>query len=74
MDRPYIFCHMMMSLDGKIMGSYMNTPEGAAAGDVFYKQLTSCSFKNLLKYIILCSFFTLQLEVKFKSRKILSFF
>lgn len=36
MDRPYIFCHMMMSLDGKIMGSYMNTPEGTAAGDVFY--------------------------------------
>lgn len=46
MDRPYIFCHMMMSLDGKIMGSYMNTPEGTAAGDVFYKQLTSCSFKK----------------------------
>lgn len=67
MDRPYIFCHMMMSLDGKIMGSYMNIPEGAAAGDVFYKQLTFCSFKK-------CSFFTLQLEVKFKSRKILSFF
>ena len=27
---------MMTSLDGKIMGSYMETPEGAAAGDVFY--------------------------------------
>ncbi len=25
MNRPYIFCHMMTSLDGKIMGSYMNT-------------------------------------------------
>lgn len=36
MDRPYIFCHMMTSLDGKIMGSYMETPEGEAAGDVFY--------------------------------------
>lgn len=36
MNRPYIFCHMMTSLDGKIMGSYMETPEGAAAGDVFY--------------------------------------
>lgn len=35
MNRSYIFCHMMMSLDGKIMGSYMNTPEGTAAGDVF---------------------------------------
>lgn len=28
MNRPYIFCHMMTSLDGKIMGDYMNTPEG----------------------------------------------
>ena len=36
MNRPYIFCHMMTSLDGKIMGNYMNTPEGGAAGDVFY--------------------------------------
>lgn len=36
MNRPYIFCHMMTSLDGKIMGSYMETSEGAAAGDVFY--------------------------------------
>lgn len=36
MNRPYIFCHMMTSLDGKIMGSYMETPEGNTAGDVFY--------------------------------------
>jgi len=27
---------MMTSLDGKIMGEYMETPEGEAAGDVFY--------------------------------------
>ncbi len=26
MNRPYIFCHMMTSLDGKIMGNYMDTP------------------------------------------------
>lgn len=36
MNRPYIFCHMMTSLDGKIMGNYMDTPEGEAAGEVFY--------------------------------------
>lgn len=36
MNRPYIFCHMMTSIDGKIMGTYMETPEGNAAGDVFY--------------------------------------
>ena len=37
MNRPYIFCHMMTSLDGKIMGDYMGTPEGEAAGNVFYE-------------------------------------
>ncbi|WP_432627802.1 dihydrofolate reductase family protein [Brotaphodocola sp.] len=36
MNRPYIFCHMMTSLDGKIAGSFMETPQGSAAGDVFY--------------------------------------
>lgn len=37
MNRPYIFCHMMTSLDGKIMGKYMGTPQGSTAGDVFYR-------------------------------------
>ena len=36
MNRPYIFCHMMTSLDGKIMGGYMGTPQGGAASNVFY--------------------------------------
>lgn len=36
MNRPYIFCHMMTALDGKIMGNYMETAEGAAAREVFY--------------------------------------
>lgn len=35
-DRPYIFCHMMTSIDGKIMGSYMDTQEGEEASQVFY--------------------------------------
>lgn len=35
-NRPYIFCHMETSLDGKIMGKYMNTPEAKAAGRIFY--------------------------------------
>ncbi len=37
MNRPYIFCHMMTSLDGKIMGNYMEAPECGPAGDVFYE-------------------------------------
>ncbi len=36
-DRPYIFCHMLVSIDGKIIGSYMETPEGEAAGEEFHK-------------------------------------
>lgn len=36
MERPYIFCHMMTSLDGKIMGKYMEAPECGPAGGAFY--------------------------------------
>lgn len=36
MKRPFVFCHMMTSLDGKIMGNYMETPESIGAGAVFY--------------------------------------
>lgn len=36
MDRPYLFCHMLTSLDGKIMGNYMDLPESGPAGEVFY--------------------------------------
>lgn len=31
MNRPYIICHMSMSLDGKITGPYMDTKEAEAA-------------------------------------------
>ena len=31
MDRPYIICHMSTFLDGKITGSYMETPEAESA-------------------------------------------
>ncbi|MFT0848249.1 RibD family protein [Actinomycetaceae bacterium L2_0104] len=37
MNRPYIFCHMMTSLDGKIMGKYMGIPETGPAGTAFYQ-------------------------------------
>lgn len=35
MKRPYIFCHMLISLNGKIMGRYMDTPACEAAGEAF---------------------------------------
>ena len=37
MNSPYIFCHMMTSLDGRIMGKYMGTPQSSTAGEVFYR-------------------------------------
>lgn len=36
MKRPYIFCHMMTSVDGKIWGDYMEMPETEPASDAFY--------------------------------------
>lgn len=31
MDRPYVICHMCVSIDGKISGSFMDTPQAAPA-------------------------------------------
>ncbi len=35
MNRPYGFCHMMTSLDGKIMGKYMEAPESGPTGKAY---------------------------------------
>lgn len=37
MNRPYIFCHILTSLDGKIMERYMDTPECEEPGNKFYE-------------------------------------
>ena len=37
MERPYIICHMTMSLDGKVTGDFLTTPEAAAAAEVYYQ-------------------------------------
>lgn len=36
MDRPYVFCHMRVSLDGKIFGKHSKLPENKTSGDWFY--------------------------------------
>lgn len=36
MNRPYVFCHMLTSIDGKIEGKYMGTPKSKVAGRIFY--------------------------------------
>ena len=54
MNRPYIFCHMMTSLDGKIAGSFMETSQGSAAGDVFYEiALEKHPFTNISHFLFL---------------------
>lgn len=38
MERPYIFCHMFTSLDGKISGPYMGASGTEGAGALFYHE------------------------------------
>lgn len=37
MDRPYIICHMVQSIDGKVTGDFLYTPQCRAATDVYYE-------------------------------------
>lgn len=41
MDRPYIICHMLSSVDGKINGPYMDTPEAGYGCEEFESINTS---------------------------------
>ena len=35
--RPYIICHMVTSIDGKVTGDFLSRPECEAATDVYYE-------------------------------------
>lgn len=37
MNRPYIICHMVTSIDGKVTGSFLFRDECAAATDIYYR-------------------------------------
>lgn len=37
MSKPYIICHMVVSIDGKVTGEFLSSPESAPACDVYYK-------------------------------------
>lgn len=37
MNRPYIICHMLTSIDGKVTGDFLFTPECAEATDIYYR-------------------------------------
>ncbi len=36
-DRPYIICHMVSSLDGKVTGDFLFQPECADATEIYYR-------------------------------------
>jgi riboflavin biosynthesis pyrimidine reductase len=38
-NRPYVICHMMLSLDGKITGNFFSLPESQASGDFYDSQI-----------------------------------
>ena len=37
MNRPYIICHMVTSIDGKVTGDFLSRPECEKATDVYYE-------------------------------------
>ncbi len=37
MNRPYIICHMVTSLDGKVTGDFLFTPECESATEIYYE-------------------------------------
>ncbi len=37
MNRPYIICHIVTSIDGKVTGDFLFRPECAGATDIYYR-------------------------------------
>ena len=37
MDRPYIICHMVTSVDGKVTGDFLRLPDSARASEIYYE-------------------------------------
>ena len=37
MNRPYIICHMVTSIDGKVTGDFLFNPECADATEIYYQ-------------------------------------
>ena len=37
MPRPYIICHMLTSIDGKVTGDFLSRPECEAATEIYYE-------------------------------------
>ena len=47
MNKPYIICHMVTSLDGKVTGDFLFRPECMGATDIYYRlnrEMKACGF------------------------------
>ncbi len=43
MNKPYVICHMTISIDGKVTGDFLSSPESAKAIDIYYQ--INCEYK-----------------------------
>ena len=51
-ERPFIFNHMEISLDGKIMGKYLWIPETNTESDPFYRTIFGLEAKFTFQAIV----------------------
>lgn len=47
LNRPKIICHMLMSIDGKVTGNFLNSNEALAGCELYYK-INRDSFSSFL--------------------------
>ena len=48
MYRPYIICHMVMSIDGKVTGDFLSRPESAKACEIYYKKYRENKYNGFI--------------------------
>ena len=48
MNRPYIICHMVTSIDGKVTGDFLYTPKCEKATDIYYEINRNYNFNGFI--------------------------
>ena len=48
MNRPYIICHMTMSIDGKVTGNFLSESASASACEIYYDINRSCKSNGFI--------------------------
>ena len=47
--RPYIICHMVTSIDGKVTGEFLYRPEAEKATEIYYELRVTNIIRTRLK-------------------------